>query len=65
MWFKEYSLEDWAELVQTTFADSQPSPRSGSSEGMARGCHSLVKCLTNASLWPAHHAVGTEVYPPL
>ena len=25
--FKEYSLEDWAELFQTKFADSQPSCR--------------------------------------
>ena len=25
--FKEYSLEDWAELAQTKFADSQPSSR--------------------------------------
>ncbi len=27
--FKEYSLQDWAELFQTKFADGQPSPRAG------------------------------------
>ncbi len=25
VWFKEYSLVDWAELVQTKFEDNQPS----------------------------------------
>ena len=30
----EYSLEDWAELFQTKFADSQPSPRAGRLDGL-------------------------------
>ncbi len=32
--FKEYSLEDWAELPQTKFADSQPSSRAGRPESL-------------------------------
>ncbi len=32
--FKEYTLENWAELFQTKFADSQPSPSAGRPEGL-------------------------------
>ncbi len=32
--FREYSIEDWAELVQTQFADSQPGLRASRPGGL-------------------------------
>ncbi len=42
-WFKEYSLEDWAGLPQTRFADTEPTKLEGRQVELSATTHTGVE----------------------